>query len=121
MRKSMVTLTLTMAGSMMWAANAISLTNQVLSIPRESSLDKVGCERAGDNCPYGYRIERHGGKGWSCEPCWKRGEDYEPRRYRDYGDYGGKALSTLQRRALLRTKAVSPRVLLGGSTGSRLI
>jgi hypothetical protein len=86
MRKSMVTLTLTVAGSMMCAANAISLTNQVLAIPRESSLDKVGCERAGDNCPYGYRIERHGGKGWSCEPCWKRGEDYEPRRYRD--DYG---------------------------------
>ena len=77
----------------------------------QSPIEEIGCVRAGDNCPYGYRIERHGGKGWSCEPCGdqKQGSryrdwndryseprryyrgygDYQPRRYyRDYGDYG---------------------------------
>jgi hypothetical protein len=77
----------------------------------QSPIEEIGCVTAGDNCPYGYRIERHGGKGWSCEPCGdqKQGSryrdwndryseprryyrgygDYQPRRYyRDYGDYG---------------------------------
>ena len=67
--------------------------------PREfSPIERIGCARAGDNCPYGYRIERHGGRGWSCEPCdnQKHGyyqrdyqedgdQDYPPRRYQQYG------------------------------------
>jgi hypothetical protein len=89
------TAALIVCGSVMWAAHASSVTSSVGSLPRDFSVvKKIGCERAGDNCPYGYRIERHGGKGWSCTPCWKPGSryrdwnDYEPRRYRDYGDYG---------------------------------
>jgi hypothetical protein len=90
--------TLMLGGSMMWTAHATSM-NTMDAFPRMfSPVEKIGCATAGDNCPYGYRIERHGGKGWSCEPCWdqKHGSRYrdwndryyEPRRYRDYGDYG---------------------------------
>jgi hypothetical protein len=71
--------------SSMWVVHATPLT---VGIPSQefSPIQKVGCERAGDNCPYGYRIERHGGHGWSCEPCWQQKHGYNQRHYRDYGD-----------------------------------
>ena len=84
--------------SSMWIVHATPLT--VGTSSREFSLiEKIGCESAGDNCPYGYRIKRHGGHGWSCEPCWPQrhghyqhnyqdygDRDYEPRRYHQYND-----------------------------------
>jgi hypothetical protein len=51
-----------------------------------SPIEKIGCAREGDNCPYGYRIERHGGRGWSCEPCWHQQHGYYRHNYQDYGD-----------------------------------
>jgi hypothetical protein len=69
-------------------------SSSTLVAQNSSALVQVGCERSGDNCPYGYRIERHGGHGWSCEPCWSQkhsywgDRDYEPRHYREHGDEG---------------------------------
>jgi len=83
---------LMLGGSMVWVAHATSLTNTMGSFPREfSPIEKIGCERSGDNCPIGYRIERHGGGRWSCEPCWpqkqKYWKGYGPRHYQE--DYNG--------------------------------
>jgi hypothetical protein len=101
MYKPIVVLTgiaaLMLGGSM--AANAASVANTMGEFPRAfSPVEKIGCTSSGDKCPYGYRIEKHGGKGWSCERCGdqKQGSRYrdwndrynEPRRYREYGDYG---------------------------------
>jgi hypothetical protein len=88
---------LMLGGSM--AAKATSVGNSMEAFPRAfSPVEKIGCERSGDNCPIGFRIERHGGGRWSCEPCYKErhGSRYrdwheryvEPRRYRDYDHYG---------------------------------
>lgn len=78
---------------------ALAATPLTVGIPSQefSPIEKIGCARAGDNCPYGQRIVRGGG-GWWCEPCWRHGHghgnwsgnydrDYEPRHYRDYGDW----------------------------------
>jgi hypothetical protein len=67
-----------------------------------SLIKKIGCRHAGDNCPYGQRIVRHGGHGISCEPCWSQNPGPKQgnangngdQNYRDYGnqnyrDYGG--------------------------------
>jgi hypothetical protein len=43
-----------------------------LPAPTQKLLKMVGCTRTGDNCAYGYRIERHGGGWWSCRPCWDK-------------------------------------------------
>jgi hypothetical protein len=79
-----------LCGSMVWAAHATPLTITGGPIPGEFSLiEKIGCERPGDNCPIGYRIERHGGGSWSCVPCWgkkKYGKGYGGSRY-DREDY----------------------------------
>jgi hypothetical protein len=98
-KKPMVALTgivaLMLGGSMVWAAHATSLTNTMGSFPREfSPVEKIGCERSGDNCPIGYRIERHGGGSWSCVPCSgkkKYGKGYGGSRYYrdDYEDHRG--------------------------------
>lgn len=69
-------------------------TSQTAPLGSIPPIEKIGCARSGDKCPYGYRIERHGGHGWSCEPCWPQkhsylgDRDYEPKRYRDYDDQG---------------------------------
>jgi hypothetical protein len=86
-------------GSGIGAVRSTPLTDAAgMSSQHYSAMQKIGCTRAGDNCPYGYRIERHGGKGWSCEPCWEQKHGsryrdwndryYEPRQYRDYGEEG---------------------------------
>jgi hypothetical protein len=98
MKKALIALTALMLGSAVWAANATPLTGSIPTPSQNNSpMETVGCTTAGDNCPYGYRIERHGGKGWSCERCGdqKQGSRYrdwndrynEPRRYQDYGNY----------------------------------
>jgi hypothetical protein len=87
---------LMLGGSMMWTAHATS-TNTMDAFPSAfSPIEKIGCEGAGEKCPYGYTIERHGRKGWSCKPCWDQRQgsryrdwndrDYGPRRYRDYDE-----------------------------------
>jgi hypothetical protein len=99
MKKALIPLTFGLIlGSAGWA-EATPLSGPPLA-PNHSLLETIGCTTAGDNCPYGYRIERHGGKGWSCKPCWDqkhgsryRDEDHrydEPRRHREYGDYGSR-------------------------------
>jgi hypothetical protein len=101
MYKVTATAALMLCGTMVWAAHGTPLTGAIGPISRDfSPIEKVGCERSGDNCPLGYRIERHGGGRWTCEPCWdqKHGSRYrdwndrysEPRRYREYGDYGSR-------------------------------
>jgi hypothetical protein len=87
MRKSQIALTtaaaLTLCGSMVWAAHATSLMNTAGSLPRAfSPVEKIGCTRAGSNCPKGYQLDRYGER---CIPCG--GGYYEPRRYRDYDYY----------------------------------
>jgi len=99
MRKTIIALagtTALLCGSLVWAAHANSPTSSGASFPHNSPTERIGCTQSGDNCPYGYRIERHDRKGWSCKPCWdqKQGsrhrddddEYYEPRRYRQYGE-----------------------------------
>jgi hypothetical protein len=97
MQKLMITLTTSalVLGSAVWVVKATPLTASTgISSQDYSPIEKIGCARAGDNCPYGYRIERHGGGRWSCEPCWQQGSkyrdwgesDYQSRRYRQYGD-----------------------------------
>jgi hypothetical protein len=98
MQKLMITLTTSalVLGSAVWVVKATPLTGSAgISSQDYSPIEKIGCAKAGDNCPYGYRIERHGGGKWSCEPCWQgqqgskywQGDrDYEPRRYQQYGD-----------------------------------
>src|SRR5690349_18846057 len=69
----------------------------------QSLIEQIGCAWPPEpqaRCRYGYRWDpdRHGGG--SCEPCRDRhqGSRYrdwddrynEPRRYRDYGDYGSR-------------------------------
>jgi hypothetical protein len=74
---------LTLCGSMMWAAHATSLMNTAGSLPRAfSPVEKIGCTRAGSNCPKGYQLDRYGER---CIRCG--GGYYEPRRYRDYDYY----------------------------------
>jgi hypothetical protein len=98
MQKLVIALTTSalVLGSAVWVVKATPLTGSTgISSQDYSPIEKIGCAKAGDNCPYGYRIERHGGGKWSCEPCWQQGSgdrDYEPRRYRQYGDedYEGK-------------------------------
>jgi hypothetical protein len=88
-------------GSAVWVVKAAPLTGSTgISSQDYSPIEKIGCAKAGDNCPYGYRIERHGRGKWSCEPCWQGQQgskyrdwgdrDYEPRHYQQYGgeNYG---------------------------------
>jgi len=35
----------------------------------DSLIEKIGCTKGGDICPYGQRVVRHTGHGPSCEPC----------------------------------------------------
>jgi hypothetical protein len=99
MQKLVIALTATTAlglGSAVGVVKATPLTGSIATPSQEfSPIQKIGCERAGENCPYGYRIVKGRGHGWSCEPCWPQhgpkywrwGEvDYEPRHYRDYDD-----------------------------------
>jgi len=68
MRKTIIALagtTALLCGSLVWAAHANSPTSSGASFPHNSPIERIGCTQSGDNCPYGYRIERHGGKGWS--------------------------------------------------------
>jgi hypothetical protein len=37
--------------------------------PDSSPIEKIGCTKGGDICPYGQRVVRHTGHGPSCEPC----------------------------------------------------
>jgi hypothetical protein len=95
MYKPMVVLIGT-AALMLHGSNAASVANTMGEFPRAfSPVEQIGCTTAGDRCAYGYRIEKHGGKGWSCELCsnqrhgssrYRDWNDryYEPRRYRDY-------------------------------------
>jgi hypothetical protein len=83
MRKLMIALTATAAlvlcGSVAWVAQASPLTGAIGTPSQElSPLEKIGCQTAGDNCPYGQRIVRGGGGRWWCEPCWpqKHGQKY---------------------------------------------
>jgi hypothetical protein len=97
MQKLVIALTTSalVLGWTVWVVKAAPLTSPIGTPSRNSPIEKIGCVKAGDNCPYGYRIERHGGGSWSCEPCGnqKRGSkyqgwgdrDYEPRRYQQYG------------------------------------
>ena len=59
---------LMLGSSMMWTAHATSTnTMDAFAFPSAfSPIEKIGCEGAGEKCPYGYTIERHGRKGWSC-------------------------------------------------------
>ena len=99
MQKLVIALTTSalVLGSAVWVVKAAPLAGST-GLPAEdySPIEKIGCAKSGDNCPYSYRIERHGGGNWSCEPCGEeqhgskhrdRGDrDYEPRHY---GQYGG--------------------------------
>jgi len=135
MRKTIIALagtTALLCGSLVWAAHANSPTSSGASFPHNSPIERIGCTQSGDNCPYGYRIERHGGRGWSCKPCWdqKQGsrhrddddEYYEPRRYRQYGEdyYGPDAIETTTMAIMSRGVTVSIEELRGGSAAYRL-
>jgi hypothetical protein len=80
---------LILSGSIVSSAQANPLSNAAAGSYARifSQVERVGCTRAGDNCPYGQRIVRGGGHGWWCEPC---AQNYGPKHgnwsgnYRDY-------------------------------------
>jgi hypothetical protein len=101
MKKVLIALTamvpVTLIGA--WTGDAHSISLRPLS---QSLIEQIGCEGGPsreDRCPYGYRWDRHPNGRSSCEPCRQkqgsRDRDWndryeEPRRYRDYGDYGSR-------------------------------
>jgi hypothetical protein len=104
MHKALVAFTstvpLALLGWGVWVAEANSLSSALRPLSQNHFIEQIGCKGGPspeDRCPYGYRIERHGGGSWFCEPCWQQrygsryrdgeGGYYEPRRYRGYGDY----------------------------------
>jgi hypothetical protein len=100
MQKPMMTVAATAAlvlCGFFWVAQATPLAGSTGRPSQEYTLiEKIGCTKAGDICPYGQRVIRRTGHGPGCEPCNnKQGSknrdrddrDYEPRRYQDYGDY----------------------------------
>jgi hypothetical protein len=53
-----------------WVAQATPLAGSTGRPSQDSSpIEKIGCTKAGDICPYGQRVVRHTGHGPSCEPC----------------------------------------------------
>src|SRR4029078_1376225 len=94
MRKPLITAmaAMTLCG-MVWAAHANPLVNTVGALPRVfSPIEKIGCKKAGRDCPKSYQLGRYG-QCMSCstgQPLYgSRQGDYGLRRYRDYdqGDY----------------------------------
>ena len=90
------TAALTLCGCLMWAAHATSLMNTTSLWSRDfSPVEKIGCGKAGSDCPKGYQLDQYG----RCKSCTTgellygpRHGDYGPRHYRDYDDryYGPK-------------------------------
>jgi hypothetical protein len=100
MRKTLIALTATVPLALLapWTAKA-NPPASVQRPPTQSYLkEQIGCKGGPsreDRCPYGYRIVGEG-KG-RCVPCGQQsyGRDRkdryeEPRRYREYGDYGSR-------------------------------
>jgi hypothetical protein len=89
MQKLMTALTaaaaLVLCGSVMWVAKAMPLTS-VMGTPSQdySPIEKIGCQSAGENCPYGQRIVRGGGGHWWCEPCWP--QKHGPKHWGGYSE-----------------------------------
>ena len=64
------TAALVLCGSGSWVAQATPFDGSTGRPSQDySPLEKIGCTKAGDNCPYGQRIVRHTGHGPACEPC----------------------------------------------------
>jgi hypothetical protein len=99
MKKALIAVTVTapLALLVAWTANAYPIST--LSPSQRNFVEQVGCKGGPspkDRCPYGYSFNRHDGRGY-CEPCGygSRYRDWndrysEPRRYREYGDYGSR-------------------------------
>ena len=65
-----VTTALVLCGSAFWVAQATPLASSIGTPSQHCSpIEKIGCQQAGDTCPYGKRIVRHSGHGPTCEPC----------------------------------------------------
>jgi hypothetical protein len=101
MKKVLIVLTATVPIAILagWTANAYPIS--VRSGSQNELLKQIGCKGGPspeDRCPYGYRLERSGGGRGYCAPCGRYGSryrnwndrDYEPRGYREYGDYGSR-------------------------------
>jgi hypothetical protein len=64
------TAALVLCGSALWVAQATPFAGSTGRPSQDfSPIERIGCTKAGDNCPYGQRIVRHTGHGPSCEPC----------------------------------------------------
>jgi hypothetical protein len=81
MQKLVIAVTATAAlglcGSAFWVAQATPFAGPTgRPLQGYSPIEKIGCAKGGDICPYGQRIVRHSGHGPSCEPCspQKQGE-----------------------------------------------
>jgi hypothetical protein len=74
MRRPIISLSATAAlllcASVFSAAQANPFASSMGTLSADySPLETIGCQHAGDNCPYGKRIVRHSGHGTTCEPC----------------------------------------------------
>jgi hypothetical protein len=68
-------------GSAFWVAQATPFAGSTGRPSQDySPIEKIGCAKAGDNCPYGQHIVRHSGHGTSCEPCSPQTQGYSKAR-----------------------------------------